>query len=101
MKVGRRYRWTLGQAFFFSPPSSDFLRFLEGAASAAGAAESAFAAAFLLALYSCALNDTVATLSLFIHETRGLSCGRVDDVEATPRVDAIAATTSSSSSFLL
>ena len=45
-------------------------------------------------------NDTVAKLPRLPRETRRLSCGRVDDVEATRhRVDAIAATTSSSSSF--
>ena len=39
------------------------------------------------------LIDTVARLPLYIHETRGLSCGRIDCVEAVRhRVDAIDAT---------
>ena len=43
-------------------------------------------------------NDGVAILS---HEPRGRSGDRIDDVEAVRhRIDAIAATTSSSSSFL-
>ena len=38
--------------------------------------------------------DTVAKLSSFTHETRGLSDGHVDGVEAVRhRVDAVAATT--------
>ena len=45
-----------------------------------------------------ARNEGVAKLPPYIHETRGLSCGRVDDVEAT--WDAIAAILKSSSSFL-
>ena len=45
-------------------------------------------------------NDTVAKLPRLPHETRRLSCGRVDVVDAVQhRVDAIDATTSSSSSF--
>ena len=42
-------------------------------------------------------HETAATMS---HETRRLSCGRIDDVEAVQhRIDAIDATTSSLSSF--
>ena len=45
-------------------------------------------------------NDTVAKLPRLPRETRRLSCGRIDDVEAAQhRVDAVDATTPSSSSF--
>jgi len=48
------------------------------------------------------LNDAVTKFPLLSHEMRRLSDGHVDGVEATwHRVDAIDATTSSSSSFLL
>ena len=44
--------------------------------------------------------DAVAKPPRLSRETRGLSCGRVDAVEATRhRVDAVAPATSSSSSF--
>ena len=46
-------------------------------------------------------NDAVATRPRLSHEARGLSGGCIDVVEAVwHRIDAIAATTSSSSSFL-
>ena len=46
-------------------------------------------------------NDAVTELSQLSHEARGLSGGRIDVVAAVwHRLDAIAATTSSSSSFL-
>ena len=62
-----------------------------GVAAAVGSAD------FILVLCG---TDAVAKPPRLSRETRGLSCGRIDDVEATRhRVDAVAATTSSSSSF--